>query len=465
MTPKMTMTKPWTIHQLKSDLSKRSAVKAWIVTEENVSRRERYFMLDGDALVTDQDREVASHNVHLKLFVDIAKAGRQGEISKKLFQAIPLSEQLDSAIASAIQTDHQEWRLPTELPREIPQTKTADPRMAEDLGGVMNHVTDSIARAVAVPRDTRFNSAELFLSVHDTELHLSNGLVHRSSQSRIYTEAAYSYARPNAQGKSESDEYLNARWTVTLDDLPIERIFTETSDRARHSLDTVKPVTGRYAVIIDADVLATLFQNQLSQLSSANSYHGLPFVKPGDELISGMTGKAGDLLTITLDPSLDHGADSTALSETGLIQKPFRLVEKNRVIATATDKRYADYLAAPATTVRGNIVVEPGSLSHAELTRQAPQVIEILQFSGLFADPNSGTFGSEIRLAKLYDNETGKVTYLKGGSLSGSFSENFRGALLSKNRVKRAHFNANSAQGEGYFGPEHALLSDVSIVG
>ena len=147
------------------------------------------------------------------------------------------------------------------------------------------------------------------------------------------------------------------------------------------------------------------------------------------------------------------------------MQTPFRLVEKNRVIATATDKRYADYLGAPSTTVRGNVVVDAGLLSHEELTRQAPQVIEILQFSGLFADPNSGTFGSEIRLAKLYDNETGKVTFLKGGSLSGSFTENFRGARFSKSRVKRAHFNANSAQGEGYFGPEHALLSEVSIVG
>jgi predicted Zn-dependent protease len=459
------MTANWTIDQLKSALANRPAVTAWIVTDEHVHRRERYFMLDGDALVTDQDREISSHNVHLRLFVDIGKPGRHGEISKKLFQAIPLSEQLESAITAARQTDHQAWRLPTELPRDLPQTKTADPRMAEDLGAVTNQVTQAIARAVASPRDTRFNSAELFLSVHDSELHLSNGLIHRSSQSRIYTEAAYSYARPGANGKMESDEYLNARWAVTLDDLPIERIFSETSDRARQSLDTVKPVTGRYPVIIDAEVLATLFQNQLSQLSSANSYHGLPFVKPGDELIKGMTESGGDLLTITLDPSLDHGADTTAISETGLVQTPFRLVDKNRVVATATDKRYADYLGAPATTVRGNIVVDSGSLSHAELTRQAPRVIEILQFSGLFADPNSGTFGSEIRLAKLYDNATGKVTYLKGGSLSGSFSENFRGARFSENRVKRAHFNANSTQGEGYFGPEFALLSDVSIVG
>ena len=114
--------------------------------------------------------------------------------------------------------------------------------------------------------------------------------------------------------------------------MPIERIFSETSDRARHSLDTQKPTTGRYAVMIDADVLATLFHNQLSQLSSANAYHGLPFVKPGDELIQGAT---GDRLPSRLIPRLST-EPTAALSETGIVQAPFRLVDRNRVVATAT---------------------------------------------------------------------------------------------------------------------------------
>ncbi|MDR3608883.1 MAG: metallopeptidase TldD-related protein [Oligoflexia bacterium] len=444
---------------------KKKGATAWIITEEHVHRRERYFMLDRDALVVDQDRDVHSYNIHLKLFVDIGRPGRQGEISKKLFTALPLDEQLDAAIVAAKQTDHQAWSLPLQFPKEVPDIKTSDPRIAEDMENVMAQLTQATGKAVARPRESRFNSAELFLSVHDSELHLSNGLRHRSSQSRIYSEAAYSYSRKKPNGAVESDEYLNTRWAVNLDDLAIDRLFDETADRARHSLDTHKPVTGHYPVIVDADVLATLFNNHLSQLSSANSYHGLPFVKPGDELVKNAT---GDLLTITLDPSLEYGADTGAFSESGVSQSPFRLVEKNRVIATATDKRYADYLKLPVTATRGNVVVEAGSLSHEELTRQAPKVLEILQFSGLFADPNTGTFSSEIRLAKLYENQDGKnvkTTYVKGGSLSGSFTDNLRAAKLSRNRVKRSHFSANNSRGEGYYGPEHILLSDVSIVG
>lgn len=455
----------WTLDQLKSELSSRKEVKGWVITRENVHRRERYFLLDHHALVADQDREVHTQNIQLKLFVHLEnKPGRQGEISKKLFPSLPLAAQLDSAVEAARQTDHQSWNLPKELPARVPQVKSTDPRMAEDLQRVMGEMTDRIEKCVGQKREADFNSAELFLSVHHQELHLSSGLVHRSSQSRIYSEAAYSYGRPGKDGKPESDEYLNTRWAVTMDDLPVEELFAGTADRARHSLDTIKPTTGRYSVIVDADVLATLFNNQVTQLSSSNAYHGLPFVKPGDELITGLT---GDPITLMLDPSLEYGADTTALSETGLVQVPFKLVDRNRVIATSTDKRYSDYLSTPITTVRGNVVVEPGTLSHEELARQAPLVIEILQFSGLFADPNSGTFSSEIRLAKLYDNRAGqpKVSWIKGGSVSGSFRDNFRGARFSKNRVKRAMFHSNQSAGEGYYGPDYALLSDVSIVG
>jgi predicted Zn-dependent protease len=456
----------WNLDTLKRELANRTQVKGWIITQEHAHRRERYFMMDGQVMILDQDRDVSSQSLEARVFVRLpGKPDRQGEIAKKLFASMPLGPQLDSAIEAALQTDHQAWDLPTEMPVKAAPLSTADPRMAEDLEASMTSLTERIQGAVGIKRSTQFNSAELFLSVHDRELHLSNGLVHRSSQSRVYTEAAYSYSKPGPAsegGEPRSDEYLSARWSVSLDDMPIERLFDETSDRAEHSLDVVKPVTGKYPVIVDADVLAVLFNNQVSQLSSANAYNGLPFVKQGDELIPGAT---GDLLTLRLDPTLAFGADTTAVSDQGVMQSPLTLVDRGKVVASSTDKRYGDYLGRPTTTTRGNVVVEPGTLSHAELCKQGPRVLEILQFSGLFADANSGTFSSEIRLARLHDNERGTVAYVKGGSLSGSFNDNFRHARLSRERVKHAHFSSNGASGQGYYGPEYALLGDVSVVG
>lgn len=452
----------WTFEQLKLQLSRKKEIKAWIVTEEHVHRRERYFMSEGSHLATDQDRNIHSRNIVLKLFVHLPKEGRQGEITKKLFSALPLEEQIDHAIEAAMQTDHQSWELPQVIPAQIPDVMTADPKIAESIDQVMGELTHRIERAIQKKRPAHFNSSELFLSVHHRELHLSNGLTHRSSQSRIYCETAFSYSKPDEHGKIQSDEYLSTQWSVPLAHLPIEELFDQTAECAEHSLDVVKPQTGKYAVIIDAEVLSNLLNGQLSQLTAFNAYHGLPYLKPGGAFIPE---SHGDLLSITLDPTLDFGANSGSLSGDGLIQTPLKLVEENQVIATATDKQYGDYLSMRPTTSRGNILIDAGKMSHQELTYQAPVVIEILQFSGLFTDPNSGTFSSEIRLAKLYDNATGKVSYIKGGSLSGSIIENFKGLRLSKTRVNRAHFSSESSHGQGYYGPEYALLTDVSIVG
>lgn len=456
----------WNLTQLKTELSKRKEVKGWAISQEHIHRRERYFMQEALALVADQDREVHAQNIYLNLFVRLpGKVGRQGETSKKLFPSLPLEEQIDSAIQSALQTDHQAWELPSEVPTHLPELRTTDPRIAEDIEKVMTEFTNRISMAVAKPRDTVFNSAELFISVHNQEMHLSNGLTHRSSQSRIYNEAAYSFLKKDPNGNSRSDEYLSTRWAVNMEDLNIEKLFDETSDRAEHSLDTIKPKTGKYAVIVDSEVLATLFNTQITQILAKNSYHGLPFIKPGDEFVPEVL---GDLITITLDPSLDYGADTTAISEYGIRQSPLKVIEKNQVVITPTDQRYAQYLNLIPSTTRGTLVIEPGTLSYEELTQQAPQVIEILQFSGLFMEAHSGTFSSEIRLAKLYDREKGTVTYMKGGSLSGSFKENFRQARFSNKKIKRAHFSTHGggeSHGEGYYGPEYALLADVSIVG
>src|SRR4051812_40773313 len=117
----------WTLEQLKAQLSLRKEVKAWIITEEYVHRRERYFMSESNQLVIDQDRTVHGRNFLLKLIVHLSKPGRQGEITKKLFPSISLHEQLDQAIEAALQTDHQAWIFPSEIPDSIPNLKTTDP--------------------------------------------------------------------------------------------------------------------------------------------------------------------------------------------------------------------------------------------------------------------------------------------------------------------------------------------------
>src|SRR4051812_20703724 len=114
----------WTFEQLKTELSRRKEIKAWIVTEEHTHRRERYFMTEGDQFAMDQDRNVYSRHVSLRLFVHLSKAGRHGEITKKLFSSLPLQNQIDQAVEAALQTDHQAWDLPQDIPKDLPSFLT-----------------------------------------------------------------------------------------------------------------------------------------------------------------------------------------------------------------------------------------------------------------------------------------------------------------------------------------------------
>ena len=445
----------WNLDQLKAELKSQKKLTNWMIIQENIHRRERYFLMDGKKVGLDQDREVNSQNVEVKLMVDLGKPGRQGEITKKLFQGEALKPQIENALLAAQETDHQSWSLPKEMADRIPEVKSCDPKMLEDLNGTMNQISNEILDTALTFPATQFNSSELFMSVHLRELHLSNGLTHRSQQSRMYVEAAYSFAK---DGKS--DEYLHTAWTVSPGDISVKEIFNEASSRAHHSLDVQKPVTGKYSVIVDADVLALLFTGYVDHLKSKSEYLQLPFKKIGEDFVEGAE---GDLITLTLDPTLEYGAVTSGLSEMGTIEKPIVLVDKNKVVAHAIDQQHGEYLGKKPTTHKGNVVLAPGRLSHDQLIQAAPQVLEILQFSGLFFSPHSGTFSSEIRLARLFDHKSGKTTYIKGGSLSGSINENFRNAKFSQETAKKAQFDYQMSG--GYFGPKYALLSQVSVVG
>jgi predicted Zn-dependent protease len=445
----------WNLDELKAELKSQPKILGWILTEENTHRRERYFLKDKSVSTADQDREVHSQSVDVRLFVDNGKPNRQGEISKRIHRGATLSEQITSAVEAALQTDHQRWTLPAKVSGDLPSVKSFDPSLVEDLEGSMNSITGSVLKASMKPRETRFDSAELFLSTHEKELHLSNGLKHRSKKTRVYLEAAFSYA-----DQDKSDEYLHTSWAVSPEDLSVEELFDTASDRARISLETEKPVTGNYWVILDAEVLSQLVVQTFTQFAGSSQYLSLPHKKPGEEWIPGAM---GDLLTLKIDPTLEYGASSTALSDQGLEQKPLTLVSENKVLETALDQQYAQYLGKAATTSAGNLVLSAGSKTTEELYRHADQVLEILQFSGLFVDANSGNFASEIRLAKLHDKKTGKVKVIKGGSVSGSLFANFKEAYFSKECEKKSVVNYGNAA--GYYGPKYALISNVSVVG
>ena len=446
----------WRLDSLKTKLNQRREIKSWIVSTEHMERRERYFMqeMGSSVLVVDQDRDVEGEAIFARIMVDIGKEGRQGEIVKRLFKTLPLDEQIESAIQSARQTDLEAWKMPDELPASIPEVKSFDPKIREDLESVMKLMTSKIEEEVARKRKASFNSSELFISNHSRELHFNHGGVHRSQQSRIYLEAAYS---------GKKDEYLSRKWSVGLDDLSIKDLFEEAAERSLSIDEIVKTPGGVYPVLVDHEVAGLIMNDAASWMSGANAYMKLPHRKVGEDWVKDAK---GDLITMTLDPALALMADTSALSNTGISQSALKLIDKNKVCSWTNDAQYAQYLKMEPTTVRGAVVVSPGKLSKAELLKKYPKVLEILQFSALFTQATTGTFSSEIRLGVIH--EQGKAPkFVKGGSLSGSLFENFTNASFSKELSRHNEFESGFGFGTGggrsYYGPSFMLLNDVSV--
>ena len=447
---------PWTLEHLKTGLNQEKRILHWILSVEHIHRLEQYFIEKG---AIDQDREVNAHHIFARFSVKLSESGRVGEMTKKFFPSRPLQPQIEAGVRAALQTSSEAWRFPQpeEPSSGWPLVQTADPRIEEDLMGSMSALCREVKMCASRSRKSTFNSAELFLSVHNRELHFSSGAVYRSAQSRAYAEAAFS---------SSTDEYVNRRWSVNLDHLAIQSLFNEADERALSTEKVEKLEPGHYSVLVDSEALGLLFHDFLPHLSGSSAYLKLPFKKPGDDLIPGAR---GDLISLTLDPLRSFGADSAPVSDLGSSQNSLILVTDNRVVATSADQQYSNYLGIAPTSVRGDLVVAAGTRSYAELTHFAPQVLEILQFSALFTHAASGTFSSEIRLAKLHDRQSGQVRWIKGGSVSGSLFENFLDLKLSSERISQYEFHNTPvfglSSGRGYFGPKFALLNDVSVAG
>lgn len=450
--------KTWNTAELKSALEKMKAdgkVFAYNASHTTIDRQEFYLIQDAKTRVAlDQARQVDVEKTKVQLFIKKAD-GRLGSAGKPLLKFQPLEPQLLALAAAAEIGDEELWELPQTAAASVPVSNVF-PALKENFqkGAQAIHadLTNSIAKTEGI-----FNSAELFVNLEKT-LHLaSNGFEHSEERSRIYTEVCFSSENKN---KDLSEEFLITQWYGHPEQVDLKKMCEDSREFAEASLDTKKPESGSYAVILHADVLSDLWNTCLSQLDSQGQYFKHPFLEPGTEFIKGFEGDAFDL---SVDPKVHFCFASQDYNSYGVPQKKLRLAGGNKVLASLTSPRFAQYLKKPMTTDWGCVVVEPASSKPlAELKKSQPKVLEILQFSGLFTDHATLTYSSEIRLARLYDNEKGTVTYIKGGNLSGNLMENFRGVRWSQERSLFNHSDY-SGRGLGYSGPSYALVTGVSV--
>ena len=97
-----------------------------------------------------------------------------------------------------------------------------------------------------------------------------------------------------------------------------------------------------------------------------------------------------------------------------------------------------------------NTVVSSGTLKDEDLEEET--YVEIIELSDFEIDIVTGNFGSEIRLAYLYQKNKERQI-ITNGSISGNVY----------NSIKETKFSNETEQINNYVGPKKVLLSNVSF--
>lgn len=429
----------------------------WALLEMEEDRQEFYLIQSKtDRVDLDQSREVHNQVYRLRVYIN-KEDGRQGTAETPLFPKLDLQTQLNELEKKAHLGAEKSWQFPKQWETATAQPQKIYPPLVEDLAGCAFQIYKDLEKAVRACDQGEFNSAELFVIKDKKRRTLSTGFSSEEVGSRIYSEVCFSNTDPSNQ---LSEEFMVTRWAAHPEQLDFARMCRESAEFAAASLKTQKPKMGEYDVILHADVLNTLFHDVFSQLNARQKYYKLPFMEKGAEFIPGFKGVP---FKLNLEPLRDFCFGSGSYSGDGCLQQNMTLAKGNTIQENPTSSQMSQYLELPTTTVIGSLVVEPEScLDIAELRKSRPKVLEILQFSGLFSNEMDLTYSSEIRLARLYDNETGEETFIKGGNLSGHFPTNFASVTWGGNQIED-NGEGYSGGGTSYVGPECALVGSVSV--
>ena len=451
--------KNWNIDLLTSKLKsavKENKIYQWRVSSSEMNRKEFYLIQSDDSVsALDQNRLVSEQTV--MVFVWVKKTSNQcGMGAVEFFPHFELEKQMIDLIDAAQLSTQEYWELPENPERVGRQSMTSYSPFMENLDESSSLVYKTLSREINAVKGSEFNSAELFIETFKKRQLLSNGFEGRTENSKIYAEVCFSYQ--NSEGLSE--EFLVADYGVCPEQIDFKRLCSDSANYAKKSLETSKPKTANLPVVVESDVLGVLIQDLTSQLNASNKYYSFPFVSKGAEVVPEFT---GDRFKVYLDPHLDYGFGSQAYDGYGVCGEKTLIIDNNRVQENMCSVEIGQFLEKKPTITSGNYVLEAEGVPYEELVTGADEVLEILQFSGLFTDPMSLTFSSEIRLARIHDRKSGEVRYIKGGNLSGNIKSNFKSVRFSSEKGLK-NLSAGFGQGGmGYYGPKFALLSDVQI--
>jgi len=287
-------------------------------------------------------------------------------------------------------------------------------------------------------------SAEIFCHYREIELCNHQGLQGAYAETEVEVHFAILAALANEEAES-----LGVRRARFLRNLEIGPVL---SRYCRYAVDNVRaelPPSGSYPVIFGEEALDTIFHHLCAQAGGEAAFQGWSRLQAGRPVIDR---PSRDLLTLSSDPWLPGGLSSRPFDQHGLALRPVTIIQDNVFQRHLVDCRYAAYLKTEPTGGLTNVRVAPGRATLAEMLAAEP-VLHLLRFSTLEPNPVTGALSGEIRTGYLHQH--GRVTPIKGGSVSGNLEEAFRHLTLSRELEQR----------EAYLGPMGLRLEEMTLAG
>jgi len=429
--------------------------------------RSRQSLLVGDdelGFESYQDRDVKDLSYHVEVFTRHGSPEVMGNSVSSIDPLVSLDGQITKILENALLVGNKVWDLARPADNdgyEAFSVNTSDQQISDDISGAHEGLLGIVSETAKANNGVKINSGELFTNLERKYFETSSGLAGGKEKTDIYFEMALEkLPLPNTQ------EVLKYKKAISLEEADLASFMYEVIDETLSIQETEMPATQNdAAILVDGDTASDFFHELVGFLSAGREYNKQPFMDRGAAVYKGEKHPSSDKLQLTLDPTLPVMAQSSPYTSEGLIASKAKVIEDDVVQSQIVHHKMGQYLNKAVNNIDGNMVVELGGLSKADLLSSVAECIEILSFSSLLINSNTLTWSSEIKLGKLY-RQGECVAMIKGGVVSGDLRENLCDFSFGNEEVKLNSIGSVFDPTKGYIGPNAMLIrAGVKIAG
>ncbi len=420
------------------DLLRASGADGWTVTDEIRRGWEFYFIRHA----LDQNRVRDVEHISLEVYKRFSE-GEQEFLGSASAEISPTASRAEAEkLIAQLLSEAALIRNPL---YSLHPPRAAESAPCEEIA--LREIAGDYIRAFAgveESEDADINSYEIFTDSVTRRIVTSTGIDVTDVYPVSMTEVVV-----NARRAGHEIELYRMYRSGSCDAAALKANVEDTLRIGRDKLRAEKtPPLGKYDVVFSTDDALSIYRYFIDHMSTNMVYMKMSDFKLG-ELVAPDEG--GDALTVRALRRLDNSSHNAAYDDEGAPVRDMTIIEKGVAKNYYGSRMFSQYLGLEDSFMPGNVAVEGGAASAAEL--RTGKFLEVVEFSDFQVDPMSGDIAGEIRLGYLHDGDS--VTVVEGGSVSGSMRE-LAGSM---------RFSKEQKQYNNYLIPSVTRLRGASITG